>query len=250
MPRQYKELGRFTEALARIEATLQTMRQSDNLAVTTAAKCEVANIWLWLGQPARAAQTLRQPRPNASPSIKAGCLLARARTASWQGQPAQGLLREALEVVAGEGRDYYRLTLEGELARLLPPHEALPLLQTGLACSEAIGLQVSTWPLKSAACDALRRAGRADEAADLARQIVARFAVDPPFIRYAPEYWLIAHRALLAAGDIDGARHALDRAVGWIRDVALPNVPVEFQDGFLHRQPINMAVAAARARSS
>ncbi len=249
LPRQYKELGRFSEALARIEATLQAMRRSANLALTSAAECELANIWLWLGQPARAVQTLGSPRPNASPSIKAGLLLTRARIASWQGQPAQELLREALEVVAGEGRDYYRLTLEGELARLLPPHEALPLLQAGLACSEAIALHVATWPLKSAACDALRRAGRADEAADLARQIMARFAVGPPFIRYPPEYWLIAHQALMAAGDIDGARHALDRAVGWISEVALPNVPVEFQDGFLHRQPINLAVAVARARS-
>ncbi len=248
LPRQYKELGRFAEALALLDETLSDQRRSKNLTLVTVTESELVNVWLWLGQTARAAQAMRPPSRDASPSARAGHLLARARVAIWQAQPAVELLRDALALIEREGRAYYSLVLQSELARILPPDEALPMVLEALAHSEALRLHITTWPLKSATCDALRRAGRSADAATLARQIMAEFEDKPPIVRYPPEYWWIAHQALAAAGDDAGAAQALRRAVAWIREVALSNVPDEFRDGFLHRNPVNRAVLAAASR--
>jgi hypothetical protein len=53
---------------------------------------------------------------------------------------------------------------------------------------------------------------------------------------------------LAAAGDSVAAQAALERARSWIHDVALPNVPDEFKDSFLQRNPVNRAVLTAPGR--
>lgn len=46
------------------------------------------------------------------------------------------------------------------------------------------------------------------------------------------------------------ARQALRHALHWIETTAPPNVPAEFRDSFLNRNPINRAVVAASRRLS
>ena len=43
---------------------------------------------------------------------------------------------------------------------------------------------------------------------------------------------------------------ALQRAKNWIMQTALPNVPDEFKDSFLNRNPINRAVLQADPKNS
>lgn len=247
LARQYKELGRFAEALQLLGDVLNLQRRSENFTLVAVAESEMVSLWLSLGQPARAQQALRPPSEKASPTARAAAVLARARLALALGRPAVGLLHEAGELVEREGRAYYRLVIQNELARLLAPDEALQLLRPALAQSEALDLPIVTWPLKSATCDALCRGGHIAEAATLAREIVREFEGKPPITRYAPEYWWIARQALLAAGDTSAADGALCRAHTWITQTALPNVPPAFRHGFVHRHPVNAAVMAATA---
>ena len=65
---------------------------------------------------------------------------------------------------------------------------------------------------------------------------------------YAPEYWWGLHRAFDAAGEAPAAREALARGRDWILETALPNVPAEFRDSFLHRNPLNRDLLAAARR--
>ena len=51
-----------------------------------------------------------------------------------------------------------------------------------------------------------------------------------------------------ASGDGDQALMALAHGAQWVRRVALPNVPEEFRDSFMQRNPTNRALLAAARR--
>jgi hypothetical protein len=64
-----------------------------------------------------------------------------------------------------------------------------------------------------------------------------------------PEVMLSVQRGFLAAGNAAGASEALARGVQWIRSSALPSVPSEFRDSYLHRNPVNRALLTAESRA-
>jgi hypothetical protein len=224
---------------------LADQRRSDNFTLITVAECEYASLCLWLGQPARATAALKPPHDKAAPTVRAAHLLTRARIARSQGRLMLEPLQRVLDLVALEGRAYYRLVVECELARQLPVPEATALALRALAESEALQLPIVSWPLMAVACDVLRRGGRLVEAAGLARRIMDEFEHKPPITIYAPEYWWLAHLAFAEAGEEPAASAALLRARHWIEHTALPNVPQPFRDSFLHRNPVNRMVLTA-----
>lgn len=64
---------------------------------------------------------------------------------------------------------------------------------------------------------------------------------------------VVAHTQLILALRVQlgrAARQALRHALHWIETTVLPNVPAEFRDSFLNRNPINRAVVAASRRLS
>lgn len=69
-----------------------------------------------------------------------------------------------------------------------------------------------------------------------------------PMQLYTPELYWIAFQALDAAGDSAAATGAIEKAVRWIHDIALPNVPDAFRDSFPIRNPTNRAVLAVASR--
>ncbi len=246
LARHYKELGHFREALELLEAVRAWQAASGRQTIFTVADAELANCWLWLGQTARAAGALRDPAADAAPTVHAAHLVARARIALAQQQPAVELLRRAYRLCEAEGRAYYRLSVSAELSRALPPDEAAALALAALEESRRIGLHIMTITLTVRAADALRRAGRCADALPLARQIVAEFERWSSVALYGPEYAWIAWRCLEAAGD-GAADEALRRGIEWIAST-LPHVPAEFRESFLHRNPVNFALRAAAAR--
>ena len=93
--------------------------------------------------------------------------------------------------------------------------------------------------------DALRRAGRIDDALAPVRLARAEFATTQPWDMYIAETWAIERRVCLDAGDAGTARTALRAALAWI-EAALADVPDEFRDSFRHRNPVNEGLLAAR----
>jgi tetratricopeptide (TPR) repeat protein len=243
--RRLKELGRFAEALALLEDVYDEQRNGAGVAVVAVTEADLAGLYLWFGQPARAMSVLRAPAHDAPPFMQRTYRFATAQIGSWQGRKPLAQLQEALDWANRESGPFYRFAIECELARLLPPDEGAALALHSMACSQAIGLELSTWPLKAVAADALRRAGRVNEAVELTHQCVEYFEARPPFVLYPPEYWWIAHQVFAAASEQFAAERALQKAVDWIRRTALPNVPEAFSDSFLHRNPVNRAVFAA-----
>jgi tetratricopeptide (TPR) repeat protein len=172
-------------------------------------------------------------------------LLARALIAMHLGRPALEFAEEAARMADLEGGAFNRLSVDTVLARLVEPAEGAAMALQGSRLCESLGLELMRWPLEAVACDALRRAGQLSEAASRAHAIVGHFAQRAPFWLYAPEYWWIAAQAFKAAGDEQAFESALRRATDWIHQTALPQVPAEFKDSFLHRNPINRAVLTA-----
>jgi hypothetical protein len=57
------------------------------------------------------------------------------------------------------------------------------------------------------------------------------------------------HRGLTTGGDSAAASLAVERAVQWIEEQALPNVPPDFKDSFLSRNQAHRAVLTGVGRS-
>jgi hypothetical protein len=54
--------------------------------------------------------------------------------------------------------------------------------------------------------------------------------------------------ALFAAGDDDTARQVLTDGLAWLRTTLRDQVPPEFADSFIHRNPVNVALRALADR--
>jgi hypothetical protein len=65
---------------------------------------------------------------------------------------------------------------------------------------------------------------------------------------YAAEAWWIRFDVFAACDVRAAATAALAQAVDWINTTALPNVPDEFKDSFLNRNPVNRAILTAASR--
>jgi tetratricopeptide (TPR) repeat protein len=246
--RRYKELGRFAQALTLLEEVCDEQRSSQGVAVLAVTEADLAGLYLWLGQPARAMSVLRAPLGDAPPFMHRTYHFAAAQIETWQGRRPVAQLQEALNWAARESGPLYQCMIECEMARILPAAEGAELALQSMARSQAIGLELSTWPLKAVASDALRRARRLDDALELAHQCVAHFETRPPFMLYPPEYWWIAHQIFAAASDGPAADRALGKGVNWIRQIALPQVPAPFLDSFLQRNPVNRALLTTAGR--
>lgn len=243
LARTYKELGRFDAALALLEELRQEHDAAAAVEVAATTDADLSSVWLWLGRPEQARAALRPVPDTASATMRRGYWLALARAQQALGLDATTALDRALQAGLQEGGLYGSLVVMCEQSFLLAPPAALAVARQALDRSDRVGLALTSWPLRAACCDALRRAGRAADAALQARALLAHFERRPPFVLFPPRYWAIAAAALHAAGDEAGAAHALQRARHWIDHVA--QVPTPWIEGFrahAHRQVDNAAV--------
>jgi DNA-binding SARP family transcriptional activator len=249
LARLYRMLGRFRESHAQAEATVAALRDAGNPFVYTVAVNELVQTYLWMGQVARARQTMAlhvDPIPYTARSNQRAAL---AYLAAAEGKPAAAAYRAVLADFGDDGRlDYYILRFTMCLCEHIDADEAAVLARESIAKAESLQLQIHVWTLKVALIEALTRGGRARDAVSLALDVMERFADEAPAGRYPPDYWRHTHACLAAAGHHSAARQALRRGVQWIREVGLANLPPMWHDGFKHRQLGNVALLAAAAR--
>jgi DNA-binding SARP family transcriptional activator len=243
----YRELGRYREALEMTRAALDGLRAAgfDTWAYQT--EHDLAILYAQLGQPARATPLLGELPADAAPAMRIARAATRARVARWAGQPSAALWQQARDLLAQErlGRPAVRLMIELGWLREL---------ECGAAASQLAALREEARALEQVAVErcalayeteALQRAGDVRAAAARARELAHVFDGWEPNSIYPPEAWLIAAQALAAAGDARAADAAAARGRAWVRDTALPNVPDEFRDSFLNRNPVNRALSAS-----
>ncbi len=223
-----------------------TVQRDDWFSAQCAAT--LAHCFITLGQTARA-QRLLGGAPPADAVARIGWLHAKVRLARAENKPTRALLDEIAEQAVVSPRSE-RLTwqVQIELARELDAAEAVALAQQVADESRAKRTYSAYLPAKAMLVDGLRRAGRHDESTRTARGLTDDLATRAAIGLYRAEDWWIEFEVFSAAGHHVDATTSLAKAVDWINTVALPNVPDEFSDSFLSRNPINRAILTTASR--
>ncbi len=243
-----RETGRYAQAHAALDAAAAAFYRGSVVHWLVFAENLLAQLWLDLGQPARAMQALTQVPAGVPPFIVALRHLVQAQIARATGSPHEAALAQAQAVLAsGFGRSGFRILIEIERARDLPPEAAAAQLQR--LAQDARRAQYFGFEIQALAraSEALIRSAP-EVGASLARQFLLLLEGCNSLGIYPPELWRIAAQAFGAIGDATASRRALEHARDWIHGAALPNVPEEFRDSFLTRNATNRAILTALTR--
>jgi len=205
-----------------------------------------AQLWLHLGQFARAGQELEAARPDEGTP-----LMARSRwtvvhsrlplAAPEARQAAAEGLRALVAQLPVHGRRLSFWRPQVALLPFLPDDEAMATARVLLAELQAagrVGLQIN---VGSELVERLHRSGQADEALAQAQATLALLDVQVPDGLYRGDIW---RQCLPALAKAEPALHAqrLQQAVAWIEDTASRRVPPAFQASFLDRNAANRAL--------
>jgi len=233
--------GRLGRALSHFDSAAEMFSKAGQGTWVMIARNHRANLFLLLGQPARARHALPLDDEAAhGPTRSRRCVIAARIEEAAQHDP-RPLLAQALAILGDAGDPYGKLLAEMDLLRIEEPAAAV---RHALAL-ETQARRIEYLSMASKACwyrvDALRRAGRTGEASVLARQALAELAHVRPWDMYLPEAWWIAHRAFDASGETPAADAVLATARRWIAE-AMSDVPPAFVDGFRQRNATNRAL--------
>ncbi|MEO8835690.1 MAG: AAA family ATPase, partial [Caldimonas sp.] len=242
-----RDLARYADALRVGELLLQAMGQNTSMLV--AAHANLACLWIHLGQPARAHQSLEAARGlQAMPFLRARLAQLEGRLRLAQGLPAEAALQMARERVAAGNRGSLAMMIALDFAFVCPPADALAATQQVLhqAVSRSLGGVALVARARAARFAGL--AGEAQMAVKLARETLAADSHLEPDDVYRGELWLDAAIALEASGHDEEARAATLAGARWVGTLADAQVPPEFRAGFLERNPVNSELLARRAR--
>jgi DNA-binding SARP family transcriptional activator len=242
-------VGRYREALEHLDAALACFDRDRQALWTAVAANHKVQVLIELGQFARARQALdREATPVRSVQVRTLTLTARVDRALGVRRDAPRL--EGALAMLGAGDDpHIRMHLLLEMARDTDDR-ASAMRHCDEVVRHATQLEFAGVALKAELLRAQAQsgAGQTAEAAQAMRGLVERMGEVQPQDLYFGEAWWIAAQVFDANGDGDEALMALARGAQWVRRVALPQVPEEFRDSFLQRNPSNRALLAAADR--
>jgi hypothetical protein len=174
-------------------------------------------------------------------------LLVEARLERAAGRSGRAKIQQAVDLLS-EGEPYMLLLAQLDATHDMPAHDAAALcagLQARAEEIEHFGVATKVQLLRA---NHLLRAGEAQAAAAAFHSAQPFDGAVGPWDMYLPEAWWIGFQIFDAAEQPSAALAALRSAVAWINDNALPEVPPEFQDGFLNRNAINRSILTTAGR--
>ena len=237
--------GRLGSALRHFDSAHELFVKAGQNTWVAVARNHRADVLLNLGQVARARQALPADDDALLRPTRARRLIVAAHIERALGHSPLPLLTQAIAVLGPVGDPYMGLLAKIDALRAQDPAEAAEAALELEAQAQRIEHLAVATKARWYRADALRRAGRIDDAVALVRLARAEFATTQPWDMYIPETWSIERRVGLDAGDAEAARVALRGGLAWI-EAALGDVPEEFRDSFRHRNPINDGLLAAR----
>jgi tetratricopeptide (TPR) repeat protein len=244
----YTAVGRYREALQHFDAALECFRGADHATWRTIVQNHKADTLLVLGQPGRALKAIDQTDETVLTTTRARSLIVGARIERALGRPGTPKLRQAVELLGERGDPYMRVLAELDATREQSGPGAVDQCTTLLARAERLerlGVAIKARFLRA---DCLLRAGEAGRSRDEIYAALSMLEKTQPWDMYLPEVWWIAYQVFDANDDKPAAVGALRLAITWINDAALPQVPDEYCDSFLHRNPVNRALLTTASR--
>lgn len=244
--RDESESGLYDSALCALESILPRFETTGAVFWAQACRMVLAQLWLQLGQFARALPLLRDEPAGLPAWLRADRRLLHSELALALHQPDAGhSLDEELALADADG--FRGPALRVRSLRGLAPPEVLAqaeALHPRLLANERFGVVMSLHVHASRAALAMAKPGRAADAADALRSLFDEgFAPDS---MYRAEAWLVAQQAFEAAGRRADAERMHEQGLDWVRRRALPSVPAPFIDSFLNRNLVNAALLASR----
>lgn len=235
-------LGCYAAALPALQEVVPAFQASGAAVWAAAAENHLANLWLALGQWARARALLAVPiEPGHTGHLRRVVLQARlARALGHAGTEVLGPLQQQAGAAARESA-VNRLGWALAVAELLPPEAALAAARQ--AGQEATAAQLDGLAQHARLChaEALLALNRRAAAQRMARQVLAARAAGCHAHDMAPgEFWWRLLRCLPAAE----ARQALQQGQAWLQATAAREVPDAFRDAFVHRVAAHQALRA------
>jgi DNA-binding SARP family transcriptional activator/tetratricopeptide (TPR) repeat protein len=240
-------LGRYRDALASLEAALEIFTRDRQTLWIAVASNHKAGMLLDLGQPARARRALEYAAP-AIESVRGRRCTIESRIERRLGHSGTGQIEEALSAIGAHGDAYLYMLAQLEQTLTLPAKDALDRCEEVRHRAAALEYEgVAMRARLLAARHRMRNADASGGAAEL-RQLLPRLDATRPADMYYPEAWWIAYEIFAANDEPASAMQALTRAYDWIQQAALPNVPDEYRDSFLNRNPVNRAIITTVGR--
>ena len=234
-----RDVGRFGDALALLEEALAGYRatgasQSDHAL----AEQRLVVLYQQLGQPARAQHLLAPERPGVPRGVAMIRLAHRAELEAQMGRDGLAMMREALKIIPNADDIFHRITTLFA-TRLVPADEGEAMaanLALWATARERHGVALSGHVRAAACALALDAPARALPHVEAALRLARRYLPDS---FYLPEIWLVAARTLATLGRDAAARKACAEGRAWIQRAHDTQVPDEFRESFLRRNPVN-----------
>lgn len=239
--------GQYGEALERLDSAIACFLRDKQLLWVAVASNHKAQFLIDLGQFARARQALAYEPPPIGHVRARGATIA-SRLARALGQSGQAELQQAVQALTPGADPHVRMHVVLEQAENAEPLAGLAHCEEVL--EQALLLEFAGVAMKARLlrADALRRAGRCQEAAAAMHELQPQLEAQQPADLTLGQAWWLAAQVFESAGHGDQALIALGHGARWVNHVALPHVPAEFRDSFLHRNATHRALLAAADR--
>jgi DNA-binding SARP family transcriptional activator/tetratricopeptide (TPR) repeat protein len=240
-------IGRYRDALASLDAARACFEADGSEVWVAVANNHRTGILLDLGQFARARQTLGRASPKFE-SVRARIAILAGRIERALGGSGATHFVEALATLGERGDIYMRMLAQIDFASTLPAADAAAQcadVQRVAAEAEYHGIAAKAGLMRARY---LLKAGEPGIAAATLRDRPAHLDGVRPADLYPAEAEWIAYEVFAAVDDRSAAKSALQHAVDWIEHAALPNVPEEFRDSFLSRNPVNRSILTTASR--
>ena len=233
----YMAAGRYGEGLRSHERGLALARSAAARQMVAFMENHVANVFLRLGQPAKARQTLTPLTPDDAASPRMRRTIVECRIDAYAKRPVLERLLASLEALGSEVQIIDRLALQLTAAAFAPAAQSLQISRGVRAEALSSGLPTIALSALAREADALRRVGTTDEAAAAALLAVAEAAQGSWHDIHVPEFWWLVFQALDAGGHSSEALVVLQRAADWVQR-AVPTIPEVFRESYLHRSHV------------
>ncbi len=240
-------LGRYRTALASLDAAIEVFAR-DRQTLWIAVACNhKASALLDLGQVTRARQALDYEAP-AMESVRARRWTLEARIARLLGHGGAVEAQNALAALGTRADAYMQMLVQLDASVTLAPEPAAALCGEVRQRAESLAYEGIAMKARLLAARYASRAGQTSRGADEIKRLVTQLETTRPADMYLAEAWWIACEVLNANRESELATEVLKRAFDWVHQIALPNVPQEFSDGFLNRNPVNRAICTTSGR--
>jgi DNA-binding SARP family transcriptional activator len=242
-------LGRYREALDALDAAGACFARDGQVLWSAVGANHRAAFLLELGQVARAQQALQYPLPQFD-SVRARRALLAGRIERFLGRSGEAHTREAEAILGPRGDPYMSMLVQLDVASLHPPGEAAQRCAQVRQMAEQTEYAGIALKARAHRARHLLRGDDVQAAASEWRETLEQYSGIQPTDMYLPELWLIGCEIHKAGGEAQEVTALLNRAAGWIHDIAMQCVPDEYRDSFLNRNPINRALLSWASRGS